>query len=102
MAATTSTPSTEPQPVDTNNVGIFQSKIGLGYVEPTRDELNAFLDHIDTLKRPITNHKLFHDLLTIKLLAPEKSGRVMIYNHGYVVGMIRQISAKLVEQYRRG
>ena len=84
---------------DTNDIGTFISPIVVGYSEPdvaTIVRIQAAVQAMYTAP----SRQLLKDLVTIKLLIPNKCRRLQICNIPEAVAIIVQLRQSLVQQYR--
>ena len=87
-------------PTETNNtVGTFVSDVPIGYVEPSREVVAGMRSVIHQVTFHTVPRQLLKDLLTIKLLAPEESKELIVYNIPQAIGFISEISELLVRRY---
>ena len=90
--------ATPPTPAtDANNPGIFISTTALGYVQAPAGviaQINASLRALPAIPRQV-----LEQLLTIKLLAPQESRELVIYNVPEAVKMINEVRAALSRRY---
>ena len=98
---TTATTATPPTPErDTNDVGIFTSTSAIGFVEPsvtTIGKIEAKLKEMFVKTPPAKD--FLKALMTIKMLAPQESRDLIIYNLPQAVAIIKQLEQKLLHTY---
>jgi len=93
--APTPAPILEP---NTNDVGLFVSTTPIGYLEPNAEVAKRILSHVQALTKEVSRHFL-QDLLTIKMLVPEESKDLVIYNVPMAVDFIGRLREQLVMKY---
>ena len=86
---------------DTNDIGIFVSTAPIGYVEPPLVRVRAIEAALRAVGAKEISQSFLRDLLTIKLIAPEASKRVVIYSGGMAAELIASIRQALVDQYHQ-
>jgi hypothetical protein len=89
------TPTSDPIPRD---LGIFVSTSPVGFLEPCPDTVQQIRAYLTTVSKTIPRQML-NDLLVIKLLAPEASRDLVIYNLPMATAFLGQLRQQLVMAY---
>ena len=97
MAATIPTPPETPEPTS-REVGTFVSTIPVGYLEPSSEAAQQIRAHLTTLTAAIPRTML-KDLLVLKLLAPDASQDLVVYNLPMAAQFLSQLRQQLVLMY---
>ena len=95
MADNTTAPPEEATPKD---IGTFVTCQPVGYLEPPADVVKKVHAHLKTLTDAIPAQML-RDLLVLKLLVPEESRDLVIYNLPMAAEFLGRLRHQLVLKY---
>lgn len=89
----------QPPQSNSNDVGVFIDNKPYGYVSASPATIKRVLSHFKDAMRVAPNKQTLQDLLTIKMLAPEESKELKIYNISQAIAYISDIREALVTNY---
>lgn len=99
--ATTSQTTPVDAPESPMHPGIFITTTPIAYLEPPAATIQAIQAQLKSLTVVIPQ-SLLRDLLTIKLLAPEESKDLVVYNIPMAAEFITKLKNDLVMKYYMG
>ena len=86
---------------DPNDLGIFVSNAAIGYSEPSGTRIRAIEEALRSVGAKDISQSFLKDLLTIKLIAPEESSGIVIYNAPMAAEFITSIRRAMVGAYHQ-
>ena len=102
MAAVKAKEPVKEEPVgDPNDLGIFVSTCAIGYSEPSGARIRAIEEALRGVGAKDISQSFLKDLLTIKLIAPDESSGIVIYNAPMAAEFITSIRRAMVSAYHQ-